>query len=102
MYEFPSSLTTHRVRASDIDGVCAGQVRYAPIKSIWTLGMLAGAVVGGALTFTWSAALLFVLSTIVVLLFGHSLGNHRKLVHNSFQCPRWLEYTLVYCGVQLD
>lgn len=101
MYALPSSLITHRVRASDIDAVCAGQVRYAPIKSIWTLGMLAGAVAGGGLTFSWPAVLLFVISTIVVLLFGHSLGNHRKLVHNSFQCAKWLEYTLVYCGVQV-
>jgi fatty-acid desaturase len=101
MRALPSSLATHRVRASDIDAVCAGQVRYRPIKSIWTLGMLAGAVVGGALTFTWPAVLLFVLSTIVVLLFGHSLGNHRKLVHNSFQCPKWLEHALAYCGVQV-
>lgn len=101
MIALPSSLNTHRVRASDIDSVCMGRVRYAPIKSIWTLGMLAGTAVGGALTFTWSAALLFVASTIVVLLLGHSLGNHRKLVHNSFQCPKWLEYFLVYCGVQV-
>ena len=101
MPTLPSSLATHRVRASDIDAVCVGDVRYSPTKSIWTLGMLTGAVVGGWLTFTWSAALLFVISTIVVLLFGHSLGNHRKLVHNSFQCPKWLEYALVYCGVQV-
>jgi stearoyl-CoA desaturase (delta-9 desaturase) len=63
--------------------------------------MLAGAIVGGALTFTWTAFLIFVASTAFVLLFGHSLGNHRKLVHDSFQCPTWLEYTLVYCGVQV-
>jgi len=37
----------------------------------------------------------------VVLLFGHSLGSHRKLIHDSFQCPRWLEYVLVYLGVQV-
>src|ERR1700729_1089507 len=24
-----------------------------------------------------------------------------KLVHDSYQCPRWLEYLLVYCGVQV-
>jgi hypothetical protein len=39
-----------------------------------------------------------VISTAVVLLFGHSLGGHRKLVHNSFQCPKWLEYSLAYLG----
>jgi stearoyl-CoA desaturase (delta-9 desaturase) len=38
---------------------------------------------------------------VVVLLFGHSLGSHRKLIHDSFACPRWLEYTLVYLGVQV-
>jgi hypothetical protein len=27
--------------------------------------------------------------------------RHRKLVHDSYQCPRWLEYLLVYCGVQV-
>lgn len=97
----PASLTTHRVRASDTEAVCQGHVRYAPIKSIWTLGMLAGAIIGGAMTFTWSAAVLFFSSTILVLLLGHSIGNHRKLVHNSFQCPKWLEYALVYCGVQV-
>ena len=37
----------------------------------------------------------------MVLLFGHSLGSHRKLIHNSFQCPLWLEYLLVYLGVQV-
>ena len=36
-----------------------------------------------------------------MLLFGHSLGSHRKLVHDSYQCPRWLEYTFVYLGVQV-
>jgi len=65
MPTLPSSLATHRVRASDIEAVCVGDVRYSPTKSIWTLGMLAAAVVGGWLTFTWSAALLFVISTIV-------------------------------------
>ena len=87
MPTLPSSLATHRVRASDIDAVCVGDVRYSPTKSIWTLGMLAAAVVGGWLTFTWSAVLLFVISTIVVLLFGHSLGNLRAPVDGE-RCLR--------------
>ncbi|HEX4300991.1 MAG TPA: fatty acid desaturase, partial [Gammaproteobacteria bacterium] len=44
---------------------------------------------------------LFLVSTAWVLLFGHSLGSHRKLIHDSFQCPKPLEYFLVYCGVQV-
>jgi len=79
----------------DAADVRVGTVRYAPIKSIWFLGMAAGALIGGALTITWCAFGLFVGLTGVVLLFGHSLGNHRKLVHDSFHCPRWLEYLSV-------
>jgi fatty-acid desaturase len=63
--------------------------------------MTTGALIGGALTFSATAFLLFVSSTAIVLLFGHSLGSHRKLVHDSFQCPKWLEYALVYLGVQV-
>src|SRR5690242_9299632 len=90
-----------RILALDAGDVRVGTVRYAPIKSIWFLGMTMGALIGGALTIRWSAVALFAGLTAVVLLFGHSLGNHRKLVHDSFQCPKWLEYLLVYLGVQV-
>ena len=63
--------------------------------------MLTGALVGGAITFTWSAFAAFLVATAAVLLFGHSLGSHRKLVHDSYQCPKWLEYLFVYLGVQV-
>lgn len=96
-----ASLAQHRVRAEELNAVCEGRVRYAPGTSLWFLGMLAGATLGGALSFTWPAFLLFVTSTSIVLLLGHSLGSHRKLVHDSFQCPKWLEYLLVYLGVQV-
>src|ERR1044072_3057474 len=94
-------LEGHRVAASDVDAVCIGRVRYAPLKSLWFFGMLAGASIGGALTVSWGAVAGFGVLPVAVLLFGHSLGNHRKLVHDSFQCPKWLEYALVYCGVQV-
>jgi fatty-acid desaturase len=96
-----ASIRNHRVKARDLASVCAGRVCYAPTKSIWFLGMLSAAVVGGMLTFSWSALALFAISTAIVLLFGHSLGSHRKLIHDSFHCPKWLEYTLVYCGVMV-
>ena len=91
----------HRILALDTEDVRVGTVRYAPIKSIWFLGMTMGALIGGALTIRLSAVAVFAGLTAVVLLFGHSLGNHRKLVHDSFQCPKWLEYLLVYLGVQV-
>lgn len=96
----PASLRVHRVRG-DLASVSVGEVRYAPAKSVWFLGMAAGAVFGGLMTLSWDAVALFVASTGVVLLFGHSLGSHRKLIHDAFQCPKWLEYFLVYCGIQV-
>lgn len=97
----PASLQAHRVRADGDSSVMAGEVRYAPLKSLWFSGMALAGLVGGALTFSWPAFAVFFVSTVVVLLFGHSLGNHRKLVHDSYQCPRWLARLLVYLGVQV-
>ncbi len=91
----------HRVSAPRDDCVLRGEVHYAPIKSLWFIGMALVAVVGGVITFTWTAFGLFVGATAFVLLFGHSLGSHRKLIHDSFQCPKWLEYALVWSGVQV-
>jgi len=97
----PSSLAHLRMRHRDVSDVCDGVVRFSPLKAGWFFLMAGGAVIGGTLTASIPAAALFVISTAVVLLFGHSLGSHRKLVHDSFQCPRWLEYLLVYLGVQV-
>lgn len=101
MHALPASLKAHRVKATHIESVLHGHVRHAPLKSLWLTGMATAAIVGGAATFTWSAFALFVFATSTVLLFGHSLGNHRKLVHDSFQCPDWLAYLLVYAGTQV-
>jgi stearoyl-CoA desaturase (delta-9 desaturase) len=101
MHKLPASLEVHRVRTAGLDIVRLGEVRYSPAKSVWFFGMASAAVVGGIWTFSVSALLLFLATTGCVLLFGHSLGSHRKLVHNSYQCPKWLEYALVYCGVQV-
>src|SRR5690242_4455502 len=97
----PPSLARLRVRHRDISDVCDGVVRFSPVKAAWFFVMAAGAAIGGALTASVPAVLLFLVSTAVVLLFGHSLGSHRKLIHDSFQCPTWLEYVLVYMGVQV-
>lgn len=101
MAELPESLAKHRVRSADVESVIHGDVRWSPAKSLWFSGMAGTAIVGGVLLFSWSALLLFIASTVTVLLLGHSLGSHRKLIHDSFQCPRWLERLLVYLGVQV-
>src|SRR5512139_2732912 len=94
-------LSWHRVQAQDARAVLDGAVKWAPAQSLWFTAHSLAAVIGGVLLFSWSGLLLFIASTGVVLLFGHSLGSHRKLIHDSFQCPRWLERTLVYLGVQV-
>jgi stearoyl-CoA desaturase (delta-9 desaturase) len=88
----------HRVRTASRRDVVDGQVRYAWRKSLWFSAITGTTLVGGAVWFSWSGLLLFALSTACVLLLGHSLGSHRKLIHDSFQCPAWLAYVLIYIG----
>lgn len=101
MTERAANLLGHRARCADNNSVVDGEVRYAPIKSLWFIAMACAAVIGGANQFSAGAFGVFVGLTGTVLLLGHSLGSHRKLIHNSFQCPKWLEYLLVYLGVQV-
>jgi fatty-acid desaturase len=101
MFSRPAAFDTHRVRATAPSDVLQGRVTWSPLKSLWFTGMALGAVIGGLATFTWAAFSIFLASTAFVLLFGHSLGSHRKLIHDSFQAPKWLEYALVYSGVQV-
>jgi fatty-acid desaturase len=96
-----ASLARHRVRHRDVSETRDGEVVFSWAKGAWFLGMAGAALVGGALTVSAGTVALYVVGTAIVLLFGHSLGSHRKLIHDSFQCPRWLEYTLVYLGVQV-
>jgi stearoyl-CoA desaturase (delta-9 desaturase) len=101
MSSFGGRVGSHRASAQSPESVVIGRVKYAPLKSAWFVGMTCSAIVGGGLTASWDTILLFFFSTAGVLLFGHSLGSHRKLIHDSFGCPRWLEYLLVYLGVQV-
>ena len=75
-----------------------GEVRWNPRKFFFLIVMLVSGVVGGILFFSWSAVALFFVSSAVTLCLGHSIGMHRKLIHDSFQCPAWLEQLFVYLG----
>lgn len=88
------------VDAEDVDPL-QGRVRWSASKSIWIGSMTAVALVLGPLTFSWHAFALFVFTTMVTLCAGHSVGLHRRLIHNSFDCPIWLEYACVYLGVMV-
>jgi stearoyl-CoA desaturase (delta-9 desaturase) len=75
-----------------------GEVRWAPAKSLWLSAMTAAALLLGPLYLSWSAFLVFLATSAVTLLFGHSVGMHRRLIHQSFACPLWLERLCVYLG----
>lgn len=92
------SFKNHRVQPTPGSDVCDGEVIWAPGKSLWFTGMTLAGFVGGIVLFDWTALAAFIVSTALVLLLGHSVGMHRRLIHGSFQCPLWLEYFLVYCG----
>ncbi len=75
-----------------------GDVKWSPIKSIWVISMYATAIIGGYLTFSISAFTVFIIFTATTLCLGHSLGMHRRLIHNSYECPKWMEYIFVHLG----
>lgn len=75
-----------------------GSVHWSPAKSMWLTAHYIVAIVGGALTLSFDAVAVFVVTTGVTLCLGHSLGMHRKLIHNSFACSKWLEYLFVHFG----
>jgi fatty-acid desaturase len=66
---------------------------------LWLFAHYAIALVGGLMTISWDAVAVFLATTAITLCLGHSLGMHRKLIHNSYACPRWMEYLFVHLGV---
>ena len=95
------SITKGSARIVGLESADAGEgtVKWAPAKSVWMTAMTASGVVFAPLTFTWQALGVFFVLTGLTLCAGHSVGMHRRLIHNSFSCPLWLEYLLVYLGV---
>ena len=75
-----------------------GKVLWSIKKSLWMTSMYVGTAIGIVFYFSLTNLLIFLATTAIVLCFGHSLGMHRRLIHNSFECPLWLEYILVYLG----
>ncbi|TBZ18958.1 acyl-CoA desaturase [Rhizobium leguminosarum] len=92
-----SSISTGRMIDNGSDPV-KGRVVWMPAKSIWIIAMTLIAVIGGPLTFTWSAFAVFILLTAITICLGHSVGMHRLLIHRSFSTHIWIEHFLVYLG----
>jgi stearoyl-CoA desaturase (delta-9 desaturase) len=75
-----------------------GVVTWDAARSLWNGGMLAASVVLGPPTFTWGAFAVSVVLLGVTMCAGHSVGFHRRLIHRTFKCPKWLERVLVGSG----
>lgn len=90
---------SERIFFDDNADPASGKVQWRPVKSIWIGTMTAIGLIGAPLTFSLDVLIMFFVLTGVTLCAGHSVGMHRRLIHNSFDCPLWLEYILVYFGV---
>jgi len=91
---FKVNSLTHLDTASAVEGT----VKWDPARSLWNGSMLILAIVLAPLYFTWGAFAVFLLTSAITLCAGHSVGFHRRLIHRSFDCPKWLERILVWFG----
>ena len=84
---------------SDSTNCVDGKVIWSPVKSIWITVMYLLGIYAIFFTFSLVNFLVFLITTGITLCLGHSLGMHRRLIHQSYRCPKWLEYLFVHFGV---
>lgn len=77
----------------------SGRIIWDWPRSIWNMGFIFSAIILGPMFFTWSGFAVFLILSGFTLCVGHSVGFHRRLIHNTFDCPKWLERIMVYIGV---
>jgi stearoyl-CoA desaturase (delta-9 desaturase) len=75
-----------------------GSVRWDPVRSLWNGGMLLASLALVPFYSTWGAVAVFLVLLLITMCTGHSVGFHRRLIHRTFKCPRWLERLLVWSG----
>jgi stearoyl-CoA desaturase (delta-9 desaturase) len=76
----------------------SGRVTWDPTRSLWNGGMLLATLELGPMYFSWGAFAVYLVLLELTLCAGHSVGFHRRLIHRTFQCPKWLERTMVWLG----
>ncbi len=91
--------SNERIDSDENVDALEGKIVLAPLKTMWISSVFLISVIGGWFTFSWQALLVFAVTTALSLCLGHSLGMHRKLIHKSYQCPKWMEYLFVHLGV---
>jgi stearoyl-CoA desaturase (delta-9 desaturase) len=87
----------HRLTAEP-DTATEGEVTLAPVKVIWTGGLIFVFLALAPFHTTLLAIIIGLLLTYITLLFGHSVGMHRMMIHRSFRTKPWLRYLLIYLG----
>ena len=87
------------LRGLEYADASSGTLVWDAPRSIWNMSFIAGALILGPMIFSWGGVAVFLLLSAVTLCVGHSVGFHRRLIHHSFECPKWLERTMIYFGV---
>ena len=77
-----------------------GAVKIDFKKTIWISVMSVGSVLA-PFHFSWSALAVFLVSSYLTLLIGHSVGMHRMMIHQSFDAPKPLKRLLIFIGVMV-
>jgi fatty-acid desaturase len=94
------STTHHRMQPADrFTNPVEGEVFWSWSKSLWFSAAAFATLVFAPLTASIGAVVVCFVLTVVTLCLGHTLGMHRRLIHQSYHCPPWLEYVFVYLGV---
>ena len=91
----------YKINGLVFDGNCSpiiGRVRWDVVRSLFNGFMLVSALVLGPLYFSWSAVGVFIVLCFFTLCCGHSVGFHRRMIHRSYKCPKWLERIMIYLG----
>ena len=86
------------VRAGAVADAVAGRVEWDPVHSLWNGTMLVLTLGVAPFVVSPGALLVFLLTTGITLLAGHSVGFHRLMIHRSFKTPRPVEYCLIWLG----
>jgi len=86
-----------RIQPRDADP-SRGEVNFDFVKILWTGGMIVLSLCLIPFFTNWQAMILGLSLTYVTLLFGHSIGMHRMMIHKSFKAVPWLKYFLLYIG----
>jgi stearoyl-CoA desaturase (delta-9 desaturase) len=91
-YKVNSLILDSRVDPSE------AEVRWDPWRSLWNGGMMLTTFTLAPFYFTWGALCAFLVLLAMTMCTGHSVGFHRRLIHRTFKCSKWLERLLVWSG----